>query len=161
LAIGAPREVLLVIPVGATLPTQIDRAGAVTVIYGSDVGLSIDPSDGGRTPQFWTQQFNVEDEPQAGDNFGLSLTALNFGRNELRTVCSPICRPTTVRTADLAIGVPWEDFGDIQNTGAVNVLYGSFSGNGLTVTNDQLWHQGSHPNLGNREDGDLFGKAKY
>jgi hypothetical protein len=49
--------------------------------------------------------------------------------------------------SDLAIGVPFEDVGDIRNAGAVNVIYGS--GHGLDpfdatgVRADQFWDQGS------------------
>jgi hypothetical protein len=162
LAIGSPRETLLLIPFGETLPTQIGIAGAVTVIYGSATGLS---RNGGRAPQFWTQQFNVEDEPSAGDWFGASLTAWNFGRNEFRCLAPPSFQcGAAIVSADLAIGVRLENFGSIVNAGAVNVLYGSFFDNGLTSTEDQLWHQESHPSLDpvdGREDEDRFSTALH
>ena len=46
---------------------------------------------------------------------------------------------------DLAIGVPGEDVGAIENAGAVNVLYGGTGRRGswgrLTATGNQIWHQ--------------------
>jgi hypothetical protein len=53
--------------------------------------------------------------------------------------------------ADLAVGVPFEDVGTIQDAGAVNVLYGTAGG--LTGSGSQLFTQvGSAP-----EPGDQFG----
>ena len=42
---------------------------------------------------------------------------------------------------DLAIGVPWEDVGGVENAGAVNVLYGSSGGLQVDSPDDQFWHQ--------------------
>jgi FG-GAP repeat len=53
--------------------------------------------------------------------------------------------------ADLAVGVPFEDVGTIQDAGAVNVLYGTAGG--LTGSGSQIFTQvGSAP-----EPGDQFG----
>ncbi len=58
---------------------------------------------------------------------------------------------------DLAIGVPEEDIGFVQNMGVVNVVYGAPGG--LTDTGDQYWHQDS-PGLGDTaEADDNFGEA--
>src|SRR6266496_1013289 len=57
-------------------------------------------------------------------------------------------------SADLAIGIPFEDVGAIGNAGAVEVMYGSAAG--LTATGDQFWTQdatGTDPS----EAGDNFG----
>ena len=59
--------------------------------------------------------------------------------------------------ADLAVGVPAENVGGIDNAGAVNVLYGTAAG--LTGTGSQLFTQDS-PGVGSSaEAGDLFGLA--
>jgi len=59
--------------------------------------------------------------------------------------------------ADLAVGVPAENVGGIDNAGAVNVLYGTAAG--LTGTGSQLFTQDS-PGVGSAaEAGDLFGLA--
>ena len=59
--------------------------------------------------------------------------------------------------ADLAVGVPAENAGAIDNAGAVNVLYGTAAG--LTGTGSQLFTQDS-PGVGSAaEAGDLFGLA--
>jgi len=127
LAIGVPGEnVGWIDGVG-----PIVDAGAVTVIYGSSVGLSYYNEIGS---QFWNQDFpGVEDFAEQGDNFGRSLVAGDFN-NDGRD--------------DLAVGVPLEDFysanGSVEDAGGVNVIYGS--SNGLTsgrvsVVPDQFWTQ--------------------
>jgi hypothetical protein len=157
LAIGAPFEDVLVQRSANSFGTVVD-AGAVTVVYGSATGLSI----AGRAPQLWHQQsINIEEEAEAGDRFGSSLTAWNFGRNETRQVCTPVCFRVPVLTADLAIGVPFEDVGSVVNAGAVNVIYGSFSANGLTFSSDQVWTQNSPGVPGASQTNDRFGGAVY
>ena len=59
---------------------------------------------------------------------------------------------------DLAIGVPGEDIGSIDDAGAVNVIYGS-SGVGLASTDNQLWHQNTPGIAGTSEINDHFGRA--
>jgi FG-GAP repeat protein len=106
----------------------ISDAGAVNVIYGSSNGLS---ATSPRPDQFWTQSTtDVNDVSGKFDHFGSSLSSGDFngdGKN------------------DLAIGVPGEDVGSIDNNaGAVNVIYGS--SNGLSATSplpDQFWTQDS------------------
>jgi hypothetical protein len=62
--------------------------------------------------------------------------------------------------ADLAIGVPKEDLGEINNAGAVNVLYGSPTApNILSSTDDQKWTQDSDGVREMAEKGDQFGWA--
>jgi FG-GAP repeat len=165
LAIGVPFEDVLVQRSASSFEFVLD-AGAVVVIYGSADGLSIT----GRRPQFWTQQsINVEDDAESGDRFGASLTAWNFGRNgpDTRRVCRPInppnfCFDVPIERADLAIGVSRENVGNVPDAGAVNVLYGSLSGNGLTFLDDQLWTQGTPGVPGDGPDADdTFGAALY
>jgi hypothetical protein len=168
LAIGVPFETVLVYR-GNNVFANLVNAGEVDVIYGSATGLSIT----GRAPQQLHQDtINIEDTAEAGDQFGYSLTAWNFGKNETRQVCSitlpPNCFDVAVPTADLAIGVPFEDVGGIIDAGAVNVIYGQASSpaNGLTtgVTDaffaDQFWTQSSI-GQGASEERDYFGAAMY
>jgi FG-GAP repeat/FG-GAP-like repeat len=58
---------------------------------------------------------------------------------------------------DLAVGVPQEGVGSIQNAGAVNVLYGSAAG--LTGSGSQLFTQDSPGVPGEAEADDRFGDA--
>jgi hypothetical protein len=116
LAVGAPTETL-----GA-----IAKAGAVNLIYGSPNGLSANfiPD------QLWHQNSpGVEDAadvyqtfPSTGEQFGTSLAAGDFNKDGF---------------ADLAIGVPNEEIGG-EDTGAVNVIYGSPSGLSATFVPDQF-----------------------
>jgi FG-GAP repeat len=125
LAIGSPFE-----DVGA-----IDAAGAVNVLYGSSTGLSASGD------QIWTQNTTgVNDIAEAGDWLGWSISAANLGNSS---------------QADLAIGVPFEAVGAIDEAGAVNVLYGSTTG--LLSTGDQFWTQDSTGVNGDAEDHDLLG----
>jgi len=81
---------------------------------------------------------------EAGDRFGSSLTAWNFGRST---------RP------DLAIGVPFEALGTVAEAGAVQLVYGSSTG--LTATGAQLWSENS-AGLGTiAAAGDHFGLTVY
>jgi len=56
--------------------------------------------------------------------------------------------------ADLAVGVPFED-----DSGVVNVIYGSASGLSATAVPDQIWGQGSPSVEGNPETGDDYGQS--
>jgi hypothetical protein len=56
---------------------------------------------------------------------------------------------------DLAVGAPYEDVGEVNSAGAVNVVYGSASG--LTRNGNQLLHQGLL--AGAAEANDRFGSA--
>jgi FG-GAP repeat len=113
----------------------IEDAGAVNVLYGSAAQLT------GIGSQILTQDSpGVDSAPEAGDNFGSALATGDFNQDGF---------------ADLAIGVPDEDFGAIQGGGAVNVLYGTPTG--LSGTGSQLFTQDS-PGVGSAaEEGDLFG----
>ncbi len=146
LAIGSPFE-----DVG-----NINNAGAVYALYGSAAGLSTT----GRTPQSWHQNVaNVEGTATAGDMFGFSLSAWNFGRNDTRLL-PPDNITVQVPFADLAIGVPFEDVGSTVDAGGVNVLYGTAAG-GISSANDQLLTQSTPGVPGGVETGDSFGKSLY
>ncbi|HWB20538.1 MAG TPA: hypothetical protein VG711_09580 [Phycisphaerales bacterium] len=98
-----------------------DSAGMVYVFYGSSSGLKA------ATAQRWTQDSDgVKDSCEANDNFGWALAAGDFD-NDGRD--------------DLAIGVPYEDLGGVNECGAVNVLYGASGG--LKSTGNQFWNQDS------------------
>ncbi len=61
--------------------------------------------------------------------------------------------------ADLVVGVPLEDIGNLQDAGAVNVIYGSPDGLSATAgPGDQLITQES-TGMGQSEAGDKFGAA--
>lgn len=127
LAIGAPTE-----SVGSA-----QKAGAVSVVYGSANGLS------SKGNQMWKQGVDgVMGGAEAGDLFGAALASGDFNRDGY---------------SDLAIGAPNESVGDIEKAGAVNVLYGSSKG--VSGANDQLWKQGVDGLGGESEAGDQFGAA--
>jgi FG-GAP repeat len=117
-----------------------DNAGAVNVIYGSAGGLSSTTVP----DQIWTQNSGaVEDSSEAGDGFGLSLTAGDFNGDGRE---------------DLAVGVPNEDVNVADdNAGAVNVIYGSASGLSSTTVPDQIWTQNSPSIDDPSEFSDQFG----
>ena len=114
LAVGVPLE-----DIG-----NVRDAGAVNVIYGSATGLTVGGgSTGVPRNQFWHQNSpGVLEAAGTDDYFGWSLAAGNFNGDDY---------------SDLAIGVPYEDIGDISNAGVVQVLFGSATG--LTATDDQSW----------------------
>ena len=140
LAVGIPFE-----DVGT-----VRDAGAVAVIYGTPRGLEArsgpdtGPSD---TDQFLTQVGDAE----VDDRFGSALTAWDFDRNG---------------RADLAIGVPLENVGTVQDAGAVVVLYakdipcGVDCDEGLNTTGE-TWTQNTSGVEDQCEAGDQFGAALY
>jgi len=137
LAIGVPGEDL----------GSIEDAGIVEVLYGSSSGPSL------TNTQIWSQDSTgVPDAAEAGDQFGYSLSAWNYGRTP---------------QADLAIGVPFEDvfssnFGTQQgDAGAVNIIYGSPVGLAANSNGPQFWTQDSSGILDLAEAGDHFGEALY
>ena len=93
----------------------IPKAGAVNVLYGSDGGLTASGD------QLWSQDSSrIFDDAESSDLFGLALTSGDFdGDGE----------------ADLAVGVPGEDFDSVGLVGAVNVLYASAFVPTATATN--------------------------
>jgi FG-GAP repeat len=105
----------------------------VNVLYGSASGLT------GTGSQIFTQ---VGSAPEAGDSFGFALASGDFNNDGF---------------ADLAVGVPGEDVGNIRDGGAVNVLYGSASK--LTGTGSQTFTQDTSGVGSSAEPGDFFGSA--
>lgn len=142
LAIGVPlRDVL-----------GVSAAGQVWVLFGSSPsGLSFQT----RVPQGFTERStNMPLTLEAGDHFGQSLSAWNFGKDER-------VRNVTLKTADLAIGVPFRTVNGAAGAGAVVVVYGSFVQNGLIGTPIQLWTQNTPGMPCCSEAGDHFGATMY
>lgn len=111
-------------------------AGGVNVLFGSALGLIASRN------QFWSQDVaGVSDSAEASDGFGRALTAGDFDGDGY---------------ADLAVGVPYEDFGAIDNAGVVHVLSGSPSGPTAAI-GDQLWHQDVGNIMDLAENNDYFG----
>jgi hypothetical protein len=154
LAIGVPDEGVLVSGVNNV------GAGEVDVIYGSPASCSPNGVSciGGdlsttavRAPQEWT-----EASPTAGNRFGMTLTAWNFGRNEV-TGLPPL--RISHAAADLAVGMPYATVAGVSGAGAINVIYGSYLVNGLVSSGRQVLTQqtfGSTPQAGAH-----FGAAMY
>jgi hypothetical protein len=129
LAIGVPFKDVQVIVNGTS--QTLTNAGEVDIIYGSTTGVSLDA----KPPQRWTQENAVKPGSAAPYNhFGASLTAWNFGRNEFVQIANFAVQKIAT---DLAIGVPDQNVGGLSNSGAVNVMYGSFISNGLTGVNSK------------------------
>ncbi len=123
--------------------SNIEDAGAVQILYGSENGLATDNNQllHQNTP-------GIPDRAEVGDRFGGSLTTGNFDNDGL---------------SDLAIGVTGEDIGDdiaIEDAGAVNILYGDDEGLALALEGgNQIWWQDA-PNIEVRsEENDYFGAA--
>jgi hypothetical protein len=127
LAVGVPYEAI-----GA-----INTAGAVNVLYGSATGI-IATGD-----QIWHQDVSgVADVAEDGDLFGYALTAGDFngdGRDEL------------------AVGIPHEDLGGLNDVGAVQIFDGTAGG--LAALHTGLWHQNRSGVVETNETGDRFGFA--
>ncbi len=130
LVIGCPEEDLS----GTT------DAGFVQILIGTPGGL-----------QYWGEDFNwsqkrpgMPDQAEDNDQFGSALATGDFNRDG----CD-----------DLVIGVPHEGFEDLEinNAGAVHVLFGSPAG--PTLDGTLFLSQGTTPVSGRPNEGDLFGYA--
>jgi hypothetical protein len=116
-----------------------NAAGAVGILYGAPGGVG----DGGN--QLWDRNgTDVRSTALADDRFGYSLAPGDFdgdGRD------------------DLAIGVPFNDFGNTSPLGAgsVHVLYASASG--LSAGRDQLLFRDVAGVRGRSSPGDSFGQV--
>ena len=127
LAIGVPNEDL----------GTIEDAGGINVLYGSSSGLSAAGT------QFWDQDKpGIIGTAEEADYYGDALASGDFDGDGY---------------VDLAIGIPWEDIGAVENAGGVNVLYGSSSG--LSAAGNQFWDQNKPGIEGISEKDDLYGRA--
>jgi hypothetical protein len=127
LAVGDPSE-----GVG-----EVDRAGAVNVLYGSGSGITASGD------QYLPQNTSgIDESSEDGDEFGTALAAGDFDDDG---------------HDDLAIGVPFESVSNILDAGGVNVLYGVDGG--LSTSGDQFWSQSSTNIEGVADAGDQFGSA--
>ena len=126
----------------------------MSVIYGTSLGLSTTASAGHPAHQFLHEDVTgFSSTTEAGDRFGTSLSAWNFGNGA---------------QADLIIGVPFETinvlvsqfvFRPIADAGAVHALYGSSTG--LLTGAVQFWNQNSAGILEEAEQSDQFGSSVY
>jgi hypothetical protein len=112
LAVGAPLE-----DISTSGGERVD-AGAITVLYGSQTGLSATGAQG-----FNQSAIGVGAAVEASDYFGFVLTALPLGNGV---------------QSDLVMGDPLEDIGDVFDSGAVFAMYGSSTG--LTTANADSWN---------------------
>ncbi|HZR79844.1 MAG TPA: FG-GAP repeat protein [Candidatus Binatia bacterium] len=128
------------------------NVGEVDVIYGSSAGLS--PTTV-RAPQRLT-----DTRPQGGAQFGRSLTAWNFGRDETH-ILPPDNFSVTITSADLAVGAPFRNSSGKRDAGEVKVFYGSVDNHGLQTSGTQIWTQASSNVPGSPEPDDNFGGALY
>jgi hypothetical protein len=111
--------------------------GAVAVIYGAATGLDA------VNDQFFTEDTIAgTGAARSNDAFGATLTTADFHRDGF---------------VDLAIGVPFDDFGTvrIENRGRVYILRGS--ANRLLTSGFQVWTQDTRGVLDVAEEGDFFG----
>jgi hypothetical protein len=125
LAVGAPSE---------TKNLAINFTGAVTVVFGSSVGIA--PSTG---IHIWQEDVGTGEESEDDDHFGSVLGTGDFNGNG---------------RADLVIGAPLEDIDTEVDTGRVFVLYGTASSG---FTGGQAWDEASPGIAGGAEPGDKFG----
>jgi hypothetical protein len=113
----------------------VKDAGAVQVLYGSATGVSA-------RDQLWHQgKPGIKGALEKGDRFGEVLACGDFDGDG---------------SADLAVGMPYEDVGSVYRAGLVQVLYG---GPTKLTARDQIWHQGKPGVPGRNEKNDMFGRA--
>jgi len=115
--------------------TDVDT-GAVNVIYGSSGGLTTTGN------QIWDQDAFATGTAEPGDQFGSVLAAGYFNDDQY---------------ADLAIGVPDEDWSAGEQGGLVHVMYGTSAG--LSSTGGQRWDQNNLLIEDTIEPFDRFGHA--
>ena len=125
LAVGAPGE-----GIGSVLD-----GGAVNIIYGTATWLSPDGD------QYLNEtDLGILGGAQTSDQFGFALAVGNFNDDTYD---------------DLAIGIPYEDTDEQNDSGALYVTYGSATG--LTTVGHDVWVQSDLG--GDVVAGDSFGRA--
>lgn len=123
----------------------LEGIGAVAILYGQ--GDPVIPFNIARTQFFHQASPGVSGEAEEFDAFGAALAVGDFNGDGFD---------------DLAVGVPGEDIGSIEDAGGVHVFYGSnltgFNGKiGLRTTRQQFFSQDSSGIKGVAETGDRFG----
>ncbi|MEU6767082.1 FG-GAP-like repeat-containing protein [Streptomyces sp. NPDC046853] len=123
---------------------QTYDAGAVRVVYGSASGFSsrtakIDQATAGVPGASEAGEINSSDK---GDQFGYSLSAGDV---------------TGDGYPDIAVGVPGENLGSVEDAGAIVLLKGG--ANGLTGTGAQAFNQDTAAVPGISEKDDYFGET--
>ncbi len=137
LAVGVPDE-------DVTQGLTYVDAGAVHVIYGSNLGLEALAANAAVDDQLWHRAVNGLDDIAVsdGDSFGQALGLGDFNNDGYD---------------DLAIGVPGSLVGADDDAGAVQVMYGS--ADGLTTTDSQTWTQDTVLVEDSAQAGDYYGAA--
>jgi hypothetical protein len=110
-------------------------AGSVSVVYGTSTGLS------GTADEYWVQDYLAGSNSETYEYFGRALAVGDFDGDSC---------------FDLAVGVPHEDVGSVNQAGAVSVIYGTTSG-GLDVAGSQYWNQDESGMDGAAETDDHLG----
>lgn len=114
---------------------KVADAGAIALLRGAKAGLSTG------SDQFITQNSkSAVDKAEKGDHFGAALAAANMSGTS---------------KADLAVGVPLENFNGQADAGAVQVIPGGTKG--LSLSKDQLLQQDRPGSDAAVEKGDHFG----
>jgi hypothetical protein len=109
---------------GHTMDVAISAPGES--VGGAKAAGAIDIRYADGANQRWTQNASgIADTAEESDEFGFVLWASDRGYGP---------------QADLAIGVPYENIGGVEDAGAVALLYGS--ADGLTAANSRFWHRG-------------------
>ncbi|MEM7113719.1 MAG: hypothetical protein AAF614_14880 [Chloroflexota bacterium] len=121
LAVGTP---------GYGMPAEVghpaQQQGMVMVFRGTMAGLTLDDEE------LWMQGLNgLQGNAESGDRFGNNLAVGDFDNNGVDDL--------VVAATDEAVFYLGQD---IQDAGAIHIIYGYQITDGLSPVGDQLWHRG-------------------